>query len=110
MPTDGQRIQKRTLPPWLCRSQARKQPFVTELALLKTSAYTASGCNGACVETRRARDPEVLPRQHPIAGKGKFIVIIWRRHDTPLVELHSRSGRGWTLRNPQEWKCSSASI
>src|SRR5258706_6633190 len=31
------------------------------------------GCNGPCVETRRARDREVLPRQHPITGKGNLL-------------------------------------
>src|SRR6266481_2362032 len=30
-------------------------------------------CNGACVETRRARDREVLPRQHPITSKGNLL-------------------------------------
>src|SRR5258706_230645 len=29
--------------------------------------------NGAGVETRRARDREVLPRQHPITGKGNLL-------------------------------------
>ncbi len=37
-----------------------------------------------------------------------FTVFDSRRHDTPLGWSYiQRLGRGWTLRNPQEWKCSS---
>src|SRR5260370_5387054 len=43
-------------------------------------------------------------------GQGEFIVIIWRRNDTPLGWSYIQGlGLGWTLRNPQERKCSPAS-
>jgi len=60
MPTDAR--ESRSGPCYvLYRSQVRSSRS-SRMAFMKTSAYTASGCNRACVETRRARDCEVLPR------------------------------------------------
>jgi len=70
MPTDAQRIQKRT--PATVALQVFKcdAPFHHGIAFTENVSFTRRpGCNGACVETRRARDCEVLPRQHPITGK-----------------------------------------
>ncbi len=84
MPADCKRIQKRTPATVALQIASAGQPFITELAFTEnvslhgvrvvTGQLTRRpGCNGACVETRRARDREVLPRQHPITGKGNLL-------------------------------------
>ena len=73
MPTEAQRIQKR--PPRYRGSTGLKCETAVHHGIgiyWKRQLPRRPGCNGASVETQRERDREVLPWQHPIAGKGNL--------------------------------------
>jgi len=101
MPTDCKRIQKRTLLPWLYRSQVRRGRSSRNWYLRKTSAYMASR-----VVTVRAWKPgervivKSLPRQHPITSKVIYCHHLAKETIRRWVELHSAVGRGCDTSQP----------
>ncbi len=83
MPTDCKRIQKRTPATVALQITSAKQPFITELAFTENVSL-----HGVRVVTERAWKP------------GEFTVIVWRKHDMPLVWSYIRRwARGWTFRS-----------
>jgi hypothetical protein len=78
MPIDGKRIQKRTPATVALQVTSAKQPLISELAFTENFSL-----HGLRVVTERAWKPgepdrQVLPRQHPVGGKGDLLSSIGR--------------------------------
>jgi len=74
MPTDCKRIQKRTPATVALQVSSATRPFITELVF--TENFSLHGVRVVTVRAWkpvRARDREVLPRQHPITSKGNLL-------------------------------------
>ncbi len=111
MPTDAQRIQKRTPATVALQVSSATQPFITELAFTENVSL-----HGVRVVTERAWKPgeRVIVKSYHGSIQSRARVIychhLAKKRYAVGLELHSAVGTwGWTLRNPHERKCSPGS-